>query len=142
MTPVEMAEIVAGIARDGIASGAIRCGLVLDEELGQDAEVDGLAIRVTVIDFEPTTITHGAVGNRLIQHRGRVVVQAFAAKALGDGVQRSRQLAQDARDLYHASTVGADPITFGPASVQRIPSGSDPWIQHNASIPFAYHERA
>lgn len=136
-----MAEAVARIATDAIESGAIRCGLVLDEELGQDAEVDGLAIRVTVVDFDPRTITHGARGDRLVEHRGRVIVQAFAAKSLGDGVKRSRQLAQDARDLYHASTVGADPISFGPASVTHVPSGSDPWTQHNASIPFTYFER-
>lgn len=134
-----MAEVVAQIATAAVRSGDLRCGLVLDEELAQDP--GDTWIRVTIIDLDPATITHGAVGNRIVQHRGRVIVQAFAARSLMDGTARSRQLAQDARDLYHASTVGTDPITFGPASVYRIPSGSDPWVQHNASIPFSYTER-
>lgn len=137
---MEATEAIYGIAAAGVTS--LQCGLSFDDEAPDPAASHDKWIRVSVIDLPPTSSTHGAAGNRLVAQRGRVVVQAFALRSLGDGVGVSKQLAQDARDLYHGSTVGADAITFSAATVNRIPGAvGDPWVQHNASIPFSYQER-
>lgn len=139
MTPSEAHRAICLIASDAVRAGTLRCGLAFDDEVGGGDDDEW--IRVSVLHLDPRGATLGGYGDRLIDQRGRVIVQAFTARHLGDGSARARNLAQAARDLYHGrSTDGTDTITFGASTVQRIPS-TDAWVQFNASIPFTYHER-
>lgn len=96
-------------------------------------------IRVSLRSRLPGLVTHGTVGARLAEQRGRLIVQCFAPNHVADGAGASEALAQTFRDLFHGLSLGADPIHFDVGAPQRI--GVDGSLfQTNVELTFRYHE--
>ena len=138
MTPVEAVEAIAAHVEASWSATSLEFvafpGQRFDPPPGKSH------VRVLIQGRPPLYTPHGGPGERITRQRGALIAQCFVSVASVDSSLPATQLAQDFRDLFHARSVGADPIDFEAANPSPI--GEDGgFYQVNVTIPFAYSER-
>lgn len=100
-------------------------------------------IRVAVRGRPSGEPTFGPLGQRYIQRRGTVLIQAFAPTTTDDGVKAALDLAATARAVFEGKDVdvtGGGVLTFSGGDVRPVGVDRGGWYQANAEIQFTYDD--